>query len=238
MKTFCKRHSAITGDGSHTLYLPELGEHYHSTHGALQESLHVFVKGGFDHAARKEGLLRVLEVGFGTGLNALLTLARAAEGDTKVAYEALEPFPLKEAEWTDLNLPQLLENGRFADAFARMHQAADQVMTTIHAGFRFHRHITTLQEAVLPPNRYHVVYHDAFAPQYQPEMWTVEVFKKLYAAMVPGGVLATYCAKGSVKRAMRAAGFVLSHPEGPPGKREMTRGHALPPGPLARGFRG
>ncbi len=222
MKTFCNRHSAITGDGSHTLYLPELGEHYHSTHGALQESRHVFIQAGLDQVASKKGLIRVLEVGFGTGLNALLTLARAMERGLDVAYETLEPFPLSQAEWEALNLPQLVKNGRYADAFARMHQSADLVNNRIDAGFTFLKHRRTLQEAVLPPNRYHVVYHDAFAPQYQPEMWSVEVFNKLYAAMLPEAVLTTYCAKGSVKRAMKAAGFVVSHPEGPPGKREMT----------------
>jgi len=222
LKTFYDRHSAITEDGSQTLYLPGLGEHYHSTRGAIQESRHVFLKAGFDHIAHKEGLLRVLEVGFGTGLNALLTLARAAEENLEVAYDALEPFPLSKAEWSELNLPKLVENGRFTDAFSRMHQAQDQVITRIHDRFSFQRHICTLQQAVLPDSYYHVVYHDAFAPQFQPEMWTVEVFEKLYAAMLPGAVLTTYCAKGIVKRAMKAAGFVLSHPEGPPGKREMT----------------
>jgi len=222
LKSYYKRYTTITGDGSHSLYMPELGEYYHSTFGALQESRHVFLKAGFEHVISKGGVLRVLEVGFGTGLNALLTLARAAEENLEVAYDTLEPFPLSKAEWSELNLPKLVENGRFTDAFARMHQAEDQVITRIHDGFSFQRNSCTLQEVVLPDSHYHVVYHDAFAPQYQPEMWTLEVFEKLYAAMLPGAVLTTYCTKGSVKRAMKAAGFVLSHPEGPPGKREMT----------------
>ncbi len=222
MKNFSKRHTSVTGDGSHTLYLPELGEHYHSTHGALQESRHVFVTSGFDKASHTEDQVNVLEVGFGTGLNALLTLARVAEGNKKVVYEALEPFPLSESEWTALNLPHLVRNGRHASAFARMHQSEAGVLTEISATFSFVRRDCTLQEAVLPRNCYHVVYHDAFAPQFQPEMWTVDVFKKLFAAMLPNGLLTTYCAKGSVKRALKAAGFVLSHPKGPPGKREMT----------------
>ncbi len=222
MTTYYKRHTTITGDGSHTLYMRELGEHYHSTHGALQESRHVFLQACFDHVALQARLLRVLEVGFGTGLNALLTLARAVEENLEVAYETLEPFPLSQAEWSELNLPKLIDNGRFTDAFARMHQAEDQVITKIYDGFSFQRYLSTIQEVALPGNRYHAVYYDAFAPQYQPEMWTLEVFEKLYAAMLPGAVLTTYCTKGSVKRAMKAAGFVLSHPEGPPGKREMT----------------
>ncbi len=220
-----------TADGSHTLFLPGWDEHYHSLHGAIRESLHIFINEGFDRVAggfvegeRGAGKsLMVLEVGFGTGLNALLTVERAMDMGVNVNYLALEPYPLTAAEVSRLNLPDKVAGGLLADDFFRMHNAHFGEMTNVRQGFLFSKWKFRLQDAPLPPSVYHLVYHDAFAPQVQPELWGAEVFGKLHRAMVPGGVFTTYSAKGSVKRALRACGFSLSHPAGPPGKREMTR---------------
>lgn len=231
MKNFLNRALKETADGSHTLFLPDWNEHYHSVHGALSESLHVFIQEGFDIVARHFAAggggvgksLKILEVGFGTGLNALLTMERAMMAGVRVQYLALEPYPLTAKEISELNLPDIVAGGKLADEFFRMHNAPFGEMTGVRQGFIFSKWRLRLQDAPLPPSVYHLVYHDAFAPEVQPELWGAEVFDKLYRAMAPGGVLTSYSAKGSVKRTLTDCGFSLSHPPGPSGKREMTR---------------
>lgn len=223
MKQFLTRYCRLTADGSHTLYLPHMGEHYHSMHGAISESRHVFLQHGFAHVARENKTTRILEVGFGTGLNALLTLDASILAGVSVHYTAIEPFPLNMEEVKTLNLAEHIAAGRYAREFALMHAAPFEETVSLADRFELIKHETTLQEAALPANCFHLIYHDAFAPQYQPGLWDENVFRKMYAAMMPGGVLTTYCAKGSVKRALKVAGFEVSHPPGPAGKREMTK---------------
>lgn len=240
LKKLPDRELRLTADGSHTLHLPDWGEHYHSLHGAMAESRHVFIREGFDYALRHvlpplvEGFpesgmrkLSVLEVGFGTGLNALLTLERALQLEVSVAYTALEPFPLAEQEIMALNIPDKVSDGKLKEAFFQMHAVPDGVGLEILPGFFFTIKRLGIQDVSFPDEFFHLVYHDAFAPQFQPEMWHVKVFRKICPAMVPGGVLTTYSAKGDVKRALRAAGFRLEHPGGPAGKREMTRAQKI-----------
>lgn len=209
----------VTEDGSHTLFSPRVGECYHSQHGAVQESRHVFIEAGWRQCAGAE--LRVLEVGFGTGLNAFLTLLQAEREQRTVLYTALERYPLLAGVAASLNYPALLGEGTQAD-FLRLHT------TEWGQPVRISPHFTLLKlqadfTAVTLPGSYDLIYFDAFSPEKQPEMWTQERFEQLYRHASPGAVLTTYCAKGSVRRALQAAGFAVERLPGPPGKREMLR---------------
>lgn len=236
-----KREIIQTADGSHTLFLPGWGEYYHSAHGAISESMHVFIREGFDHLVGVKGTeetvslvpdqprqLHILEVGFGTGLNALLTLERATRYHVRVHYTAIEPFPLTEGEVSRLNHPAMVAGGALSDEFSRMHTAPLEKATKISPQFTLYKTALPLQQVQLSAGTIHLVYHDAFAPRFQPELWEHEVFSRLSDAMQPGGILTTYSAGGKVKRALRLAGLILSHPPGAAGKREMTR--AVKPG--------
>ncbi len=222
---FYNRKLIKTGDGSHTLFLPELNEHYHSVHGALPESLHVFIREGFDLVmqTRKKAALNILEVGLGTGLNALLTLMRSTEADCRISYLALEPYPLTSAEVEALNFYELMGGEMPEKAFSRMHELPFFQKETLFPEFVFEKWSHKVHEAPLLSETFDLVYFDAFGPQVQPELWTEKVFSKMFAAMKKGAMLVTYSAKGSVKRALRSSGFCLEHPAGPKGKREMTR---------------
>jgi tRNA U34 5-methylaminomethyl-2-thiouridine-forming methyltransferase MnmC len=212
----------VTEDGSHTLYNPDLKEHYHSTHGAIQESLHVFIGAGVREAASDRKSLRILEIGFGTGLNCLLTLLESRKTGLLIEYDGLEPFPLEPELLRELNYISL--EGPFSGNpdFERIHSVTEGHME-LEPGFRLHRSRAPVQSAIIP-GLADVIYFDAFAPDVQPDMWTEDVFKKLYSILCPGGILVTYCAKGQVKRNLKAAGFAIESLPGPPGKREMTRG--------------
>lgn len=216
-----------TGDGSMTLHSALWQENYHSVHGAVQESTHVFIKAGLEEAhLRAQALGRdqvdVLEVGLGTGLNMLLTWIRCLEGKLKVDYTALEPFPLAAAEHNalahcdDLNWPGLHE-----PFIERVTSPVENWQEELE-GFRFRMLRRTVQDFD-DPGSYDLVYFDAFGPRVQPEMWTEEVFSRLFRALRQGGTLVTYCAKGEVRRSMQKVGFHVERMAGPPGKREMLR---------------
>lgn len=224
MKKQYHRQIVQTGDGSSGIFLPGLNEHYHSVHGALQESVHVFIREGFEKLAARPGRVDILEVGLGTGLNCLLTALKAMTDNRIFLYTALEPYPLTRSEYTRLNYPLLLKTEEAAGIFNRIHACRFGHVVSLWDGFGFMKHRQTIQEADLPAGIYRLVYYDAFGPQVAPEMWHQELFEKIYASMADGGVLVTYCARGSVKRALKASGFKLEHPAGPPGKREITRG--------------
>jgi tRNA U34 5-methylaminomethyl-2-thiouridine-forming methyltransferase MnmC len=211
----------ITSDGSHTLHVPELNENYHSKHGALHESLHVFIRSGFDQVQLNE--VRILEVGLGTGLNALLTVKAAADSNKKIFYTAVEAFPLPSSITSQLNYPQLLGHPQAQAWFDKIHSSEWGVESSVTEEFTLTKQHTTLQLAALPGNFFDLVYFDAFAPQKQAEMWTQEVFAKCYGAMNDDSAFVTYCAKGRVKRDLRSVGFVVESLAGPPGKREMIR---------------
>lgn len=213
-----------TKDGSNTLFVPELNEHYHSVHGALQESEHVFIQSGLLPAlSQQPETLHLLEIGFGTGLNAILTLPHALPGTTRIFYDTLEKYPLSEEVIKALQAERFLLNPELQDNFYRLHQAPWNEPVSIVPGFVLRKLEGALEAIALPEEYYDLVYFDAFAPEKQPELWTTEIFTKIYRAMMPGGKLVTYCAKGSFKRALRAAGFQVEALPGPPGKREMTR---------------
>ena len=208
----------VTTDGSQTLYIPELDEHYHSVKGAVTESLHVYVGLGFEHALKKQDgarQLRVFEVGFGTGLNALLTLEAAVREGVDVSYTSAELYPLS---WQEA---QVMSYGD-AMTFQRIHQQVWNEAVRVTDRFTLHKVQGDVLNIDIPEAD--VVYFDAFAPEKQPELWTVELFKKIYDAMAEGGVLTTYCAKGVVRRMLQEVGFTVERLQGPPGgKREVLR---------------
>ncbi|MEW6468550.1 MAG: tRNA (5-methylaminomethyl-2-thiouridine)(34)-methyltransferase MnmD [Bacteroidota bacterium] len=215
-----KREIVLTADGSHTLHHAELNEHYHSIHGAVQESKHVFIGAGLSYClGRMDAAPAILEIGFGTGLNALLTLQEAEKLKRPVAYDSLEAYPLESEVTGKLNYGQLLSD---QGTFCRLHECPWNQPLAITPFFTLTKINSAVQEFI-PSLAYDLVYFDAFAPSRQPEMWTAAVFEKLFGSMKKGAVLVTYCAQGNVKRTLRSAGFELQALKGPPGKREMTR---------------
>jgi tRNA U34 5-methylaminomethyl-2-thiouridine-forming methyltransferase MnmC len=214
----------LTGDGSHTLFIPEMNEHYHSTYGALTESLHVFIRNGLDcfDGSRE---ISIFETGFGTGLNALLTALSAVRMGMLVWYFTLEKYPLDPQIVKQLNYPHLLKDSQ-NDAetlFSAIHGADWEKMTEIHPFF----HLKKMKGDMCgftPDTSYDLIYFDAFAPDKQPEMWTGEIMHRMVSAMKPGGIFTTYCVKGSVKRILKDCGLAVEKLPGPPGKREILRG--------------
>ena len=232
-----------TADGSATLYVPQLDEHYHSVKGALTESLHIFIDMGLKSS--EASAPRILEIGFGTGLNALLTLIEAERSGRQVHYTGIELYPLpwetiEQLHYADLmNDERLMVNGeQIAQWFKALHTAVweEDVVITPHFTLRKVQ-ADFANPASLTVNRssFTVIYFDAFAPEKQPEMWTQELFNHLYVLMEQGGILTTYCAKGVVRRMLQAAGFTVERLPGPPGgKREILRAIASPPTPLQK----
>lgn len=210
-----------TADGSHTLFVPELNEHYHSTFGAIQESRHVFVKSGFQFLKPKLNEINLLEVGFGTGLNALLTLLQ--KGKTKVNYTAIEAHPPDSGLIAQLNYSHQTGNPAAADVFKLMHDCSWEEFHEISEGFRLKKIFAKIEDIEFNPDSFDLVCFDAFAPDVQPELWTAAIFTKLHRAITSGGVLVTYSSKGLVKRNLTEAGFTIERLPGPPGKRHMLR---------------
>ncbi|MCB2406643.1 tRNA (5-methylaminomethyl-2-thiouridine)(34)-methyltransferase MnmD [Hymenobacter lucidus] len=213
-----------TEDGSSTLYVPALDEHYHSTHGALQEAQHVYLGAGLEpRLADGATPVRVLEIGFGTGLNALLTLQRSLSTHAVIEYDTLEKYPLPPAVIQALGVERYVLNPELLAYHEQLHAAAWNTTVLVAPRFLLRKLHGALQETILPAAHYDVVYFDAFAPEKQPDMWTESVFEQLYQATAPGGTLVSYCAKGSFRRSLKAAGWLVEKLPGPPGKREMTR---------------
>lgn len=219
-----KHNQLITSDdGSHTLISNKFGVSYHSTHGALQESITVFLAAGF-HYARHNFLadIKVLEMGFGTGLNALLTLIEAEKYRRPVQFSTIEAYPISTKQADTLNYIEILDCAKYADAFRMMHNAQSGQTLQISKYCSFTKHITKIEDFE-PIDKYNVVYYDAFAPTTQPELWDESMMNRIYDLLEDQAVFVSYCAKGSFKRALKAAGFILEPLPGPPGKREMTR---------------
>jgi tRNA U34 5-methylaminomethyl-2-thiouridine-forming methyltransferase MnmC len=212
-----------TSDGSHTLKLKGFDEQYHSVNGALQESRHVFLQSGFFAFGPVPDPMYILEVGMGTGLNALITAREAITRQTRVLYEAIEPFPLQKSLTDRLNYDRFFTEPWIKETFDQIHLAGPVKYVNVQDYFFIRCFAQKLRDTVITDNKYHLVYFDAFGPDTQPEMWTEEVFQQVYKSMKPGGILVTYCVKGDVRRAMKAAGFDVQKIPGPPGKREMSR---------------
>lgn len=218
-----KRLITITEDGSHTILALELNEHYHSIHGALQESMHIFIRAGLHLTCIKPGDLNILEVGFGTGLNVLLTLADPAISGRKITYTALEPYPLPAELVAELNYHTIPGLEPYYEDFLKMHLQPFSLPQKLREGFFFTKLNVKAEESQLPVSTYNLVYFDAFSPNVQPELWSPDVFRAIYLSMKPGGILVTYCAKGSVKRILKMVGFRVENLPGPPGKSQITR---------------
>lgn len=214
-----------TADGSHTLFIPGINEHYHSVNGAIQESKHVFIHAGLHRLSNDK--VRILEIGFGTGLNVLLTLLEAEKmKKSLIEYHTVELYPLP-VEITDaLNYEEQVCPGR-KGLLAALHAAPWDVPVGITNCFILHKIKGDSNYCELPAS-IDLVYFDAFAPDKQPEMWNQKIFDTLHRHMAEGGILTTYCAKGSVRRMMERAGYFVERIPGPPGKREIVRANYSP----------
>jgi len=219
-----ERKLIVTGDGSHSMEVPELGVSYHSVHGAIQESKHVFVEAGFNASDRFErpDVLRIFEVGFGTGLNALLTMIESEKQNLKIYYETIEAYPLTLDEAKAINYCSILHREDLQKKFELLHECEWAKETVISANLTFKKTRANLLNFETSAT-FELIYFDAFDPNAQPELWTERIFEKMFSMLRPRGILTTYSSKGTVRRAMQAAGFIVEKIPGPPGKREIVR---------------
>lgn len=220
-----KREIIITSDGSTTIHIPEWNEQYHSKHGAIQEAKHVFIKKGLNFfnaelvsASQKE--ISILEIGFGTGLNAFITLLEAQ--NQKVNYVGAEAYPVANEEIEKLNYVKELDAEKFNNEFQKIHETSWETKHDITPNFSLTKRQQFFKD-ITDKDSFNLIYFDAFGARVQPNLWTENIFKKMFEALKSGGVLVTYAAKGSVRRAMQSVGFSVERLEGPPGKREMLR---------------
>lgn len=212
-----------TEDGSHTLYVPELDENYHSVKGAIQESRHVFINAGFMNLDKSN--VKIFEVGFGTGLNALLTYLEAQKNNINVTYHAIEKFPLDNKLLKKLNYINIL--GRKSKIpFEKIHNSQWNINLKISDFFCLKKIKADLNLYDFS-NGYDLIYFDAFAPDVQPEIWCENNFSKIKNAMNPNGILTTYSSKSSVRGTLEKVGFEVEKLPGPPGKREIIRATVL-----------
>lgn len=225
-----KRNIITTADGSKTIQIEEWNEQYHSVHGAINEAKHVFIKEGLYHycsantADSKE--VSILEIGFGTGLNAFITLLEADKLKTKIHYVGVEAFPVGIEEMNQLNYVEQLHAENQDHLFKLMHESLWEVEKNMTSLFTLTKQKKDFSE-IKDDNIYDIIYFDAFGSRVQPELWTETIFQKMYDALKLNGVLVTYAAKGSVRRAMQTVGFEVERLQGPPGKREMLRATKL-----------
>ncbi len=211
-----------TEDGSHTLFASELGECYHSTHGAIQESQHIFIEAGLRSCPNPK--IEIVELGFGTGLNALLSLIEAEKSGRNIRYTSLEAYPISQEMAATLNFCKILQTPQdLQDHFKSMHSCPWDKETAITPHFSLKKIRCDFREGIRLVGSFDLCFFDAFSPEKQPELWTEAIFSDLFHIANKAAQLTTYCAKGSVRRAMQAAGFEVERLPGPPGKREMLR---------------
>ncbi len=224
-----ERKLLLTDDGSHTILVPGTDITFHSRYGAIQESVHVFIEAGLKYIMNvTPGPLRIFEMGFGTGLNALLTSLEVFDEQRPVTYKSIDAFPLEPVLMQQLNHASLI-NDNSAQVFdTRIREASWNQQVQINEYFTLEKVETTLEQAVIDTT-YHLVYFDAFSPTDQPELWSFESFRKIFDMLLPGGVLTTYCSRSAVRRTMSEAGFKVEKIPGPRGKREMVRAHKRGP---------
>ena len=215
-----KRRIIETADGSKTIQLEEWQEQYHSKHGAVQEAYHVFIKHGLEYI--ETTAVNLLEIGFGTGLNSLITLIEAKKKDIALNYVGVEQYPVTLDEVQKLDYVSTLSAQAFEKEFGVMHSCPWEKETVISENFKLTKQKKDFLE-VEDSDLFNLIYFDAFGPRVQPELWTEDVFQRMYHALKVEGILVTYSAKGSVRRAMQKVGFSVERLDGPPGKREMLR---------------
>jgi tRNA U34 5-methylaminomethyl-2-thiouridine-forming methyltransferase MnmC len=212
-----------TADGSHTLFVPGLNEHYHSTNGALQESELVFIQNGLHHIPECIKEINLLEVGFGTGLNALLTVIEAKKQKRKINYVAIEPEPVDLGIVEKLNYSAVIGGTQAKGYFKKLHEAGWTYPAFLSDYFILSKIQAKLEEITLRDEQFNLIFFDAFGPEVQAELWTEVIFAQLFKCLKPGGILVTYSCKGTVKRALKAVGFTIEKLPGPDGKREVLR---------------
>lgn len=218
-----ERKIIVTADGSSTIYLPEWDEPYHSKHGAIQEAHHVFIKHGLMPLCEQDiNQISLLEIGFGTGLNAFITFLEAIKWSVNIDYCGIEAYPISPQEVLKLNYVAELKADKSQMIFKNMHDVPWNEPHKLAPHFSLTKRHMFFSEVDMPSS-FHLIYFDAFGARVQPELWTETIFQKMYMALKPNGVLVTYSAKGSVRRAMQAVGFQVEKLPGPPGKREMLR---------------
>lgn len=215
-----KREIIITDDGSTTIRIPEWDENYHSTHGAIQEAKHVFIKNGLN-LFRSQDSISILEIGFGTGLNTFITFLETLNKE-KVNYVGVEAYPISADEVLQMNYVSELQATDFKPIFETMHNCSWEIENQMKTNFYLTKRKQFFQD-IEDKNSYDLVYFDAFGFPLQPELWSETIFKKMYDALLPNGVLVTYACRTPIKNAMLAAGFSIEKLPGAPGKREMLR---------------
>lgn len=219
-----RRNIQLTEDGSHTISIPAKNITYHSSHGALQESMHVFIDCGLRYFMSQSSAnpdnLHVFEMGLGTGLNALLTWSEAFFRKQKIVYHAVELYPLTEAEIQSLNYNDLISNKNVQ--LSAIHHVPWNELIVLDNYFSFIKIKEDIQQFTTS-EKFNIIYFDAFDPNAQPELWTEHIFKKMFSILHSNSFLVTYCSKGTVQSAMKAAGFKIEKLKGPPGKREIIR---------------
>ena len=214
------REIIITDDGSTTIRIPDWDENYHSTHGAIQEAKHVFIKNGLN-LFQKQDSISILEIGFGTGLNAFITFLETLTKD-KVNYVGIEAYPISEEEIAQMNYVSELEAEKYQDVFNKMHSCDWESQQKITDNFTLTKRKQFFQD-IEDKEQYDLIYFDAFGFPLQPELWSETIFKKMFDALLPKGTLVTYACRSSIKNAMLSVGFSIEKLPGAPGKREMLR---------------
>lgn len=213
----------ITEDGSHSINNAALNVSYHSRFGAVQEAMHVFIEAGLKPILEKNVEINIFEMGFGTGLNTLLTFMATEKLPIKINYQVIETDILNLEMAASLNFTQVLGRPDLQSTFLKLHALSWDTFHLLTDNFSLYKRYIAIEDLLLTTSSMDLVYYDAFSPETQPELWTTSVFQKLYDALTPGGALLTYCSKVSVRRAMELAGFLVQKIPGPQGKREIVK---------------
>lgn len=216
-------HIFETHDGSHSIFSDEFGVSYHSKYGAIRETQHVFIDAALRFKAVLKPDIRILEMGFGTGLNAIMTYLEARKRNLSIYYQAVEAYPISLAQVEHLNFNSTLNMPKECNhVFELLHHSNWNESLVVDSNFTFYKSLAKFEEVNIE-NCFDIIYFDAFAPNSQPTLWEAPLMQKMFNALQEEGILVTYCAKGEVKRTLRSVGFEIECLPGPPGKREMTR---------------
>lgn len=219
----------MTLDGSNTLLNESSNEHYHSIFGAVQESNHIFIESGLRQKSQTVNSINILEIGIGTGLNALLTLLEASKGrdtDYFINYVGVEPYPIERKVIERLNYCEYLKVPDLVKSFYLIHDCPEETLTVLRSNFHFRKFRCTF-ENFQTDTKFDLVYFDAFSPVNEPQLWTESIFNKVHSMMNQGGIMVTYCSKGAVRRILQSCNFVTERLKGPPGKHEILRATAV-----------
>jgi tRNA U34 5-methylaminomethyl-2-thiouridine-forming methyltransferase MnmC len=216
-----KREIITTDDGSVTIHLPEMNESYHSKFGAIQEAYHVFIKNGLELTGAKP--VSILEIGFGTGLNAFITFLESQKNNQQIYYTGVEAYPVAPEEAALMNYAAQL-SPNYQGVFTQMHECAWNEDVKLAPNFVLNKQQLRFEDITFAV-QFDLIYFDAFGYHAQPDLWSEEIFAKMYTALKPNGVLVTYACRTVIKKAMQAAGFTTQKLPGPPGKREMLRAY-------------